>query len=68
MNRIERLAANEAFVQAAADCIQRRHPHAAWLAHKRPQDMSDSTICEALRRLRSWLAEHDEGVRDAAGA
>lgn len=58
MNRIERIATNEAYRQAAADCIQRRHPEAAWLAAKRPEDMNTTTICEVLRRLRAWLSEH----------
>jgi hypothetical protein len=63
VNRIERMALDEAFIQAAADCIQRRHPHGMWLAAKRPEDMGDATIAEAVKRLRAWLAEHDAGSR-----
>lgn len=57
MNKIERIAVDEEFRQAAADCLVRRHPHAAWLAGKRPEDMNDATITEAVRRLKAWLAE-----------
>jgi hypothetical protein len=60
MNRIDRLAIDEAFRQVAADCLQRRHPHAMWLVGKRPEDMNDTTITEAVRRLKSWLAEQPE--------
>jgi hypothetical protein len=57
MGPVERVALREAFRQVAADCIQRRHPHGMWLVGKQPEQMSDATLQEAVRRLRAWLAE-----------
>jgi hypothetical protein len=57
LSPVARLDAEDAYVQAAADCILARHPHAAWLAQHTAASMSDATLLEATKRLRAWLAD-----------
>lgn len=69
MNRIERIVVEEAFVQLAADAIERQHPAADWLVlHGRigQTGLTDAAIAAAVERLQAWLRE--QGASSAAGA
>lgn len=62
MSRLRRLMNEERLVQLAADAIQRRHPHAGWLARtiQMPIPLPDAKVEEAIEKLTAWLEEHPE--------
>lgn len=60
MTRIERVKLEEMWLQVATDAIQRRHPHAAWIAaHSRslPIPLKDDALQAAVERIGVWLAD-----------
>lgn len=60
VDKVERLHLEWMWLQVASDAIQRRHPHAQWIAdHSRglPVPMKDDTLLAAVERIGVWLAE-----------
>ena len=67
MRRLERIVAEETFVELASQALQRRHPNADWLVeHGRlyRTGLTDRALAAANERLAAWLENHqtpDEG-------
>jgi hypothetical protein len=60
MNKVERVHAEERFVQLAADCIRLLHPSSAWLARRGrigQTGLTDRALAEAIKRLETWISE-----------
>ena len=58
MTPLERVYAEERWVQLAADAIQRRHPNADWIARHGQlyaTGLTDAALEAANERLTAWL-------------
>jgi len=49
-----RYMAEEEYTDLAAFAIRHRHEQAAWLVKHQAKDMNDTTLLEAIKRLKAW--------------